>query len=62
MECQTLSGDSLAFNWEGPLLLNGQEQPLKGFKHFENPYCTVDLPAEKMEILFNQYVLKLDLS
>jgi hypothetical protein len=62
MECQTLSGDSLAFNWEGPLLLNGQEQPLKGFKHFENLYCTVDLPAEKMEILFNQYVLKLDLS
>ena len=60
--CQTLGGDSLAFNWEGPLLLNGQEQPMKGFKHFENPYCTADLPAEKMEILFNQYLLRLDLS
>jgi hypothetical protein len=62
VECQTLRGDSLAFNWEGPLLLNGQEQPLKGFKHFENPYCTADLPATQMEILFNQYLLRLDLS
>jgi len=60
VECQTLRGDSLAFNWEGPLLLNGQEQPLKGYKHFENPYCTADLPAEQMEIQFNQYLLKLD--
>jgi hypothetical protein len=60
VECQTLRGDSLAFNWEGPLLLNGQEQPLKGFKHFENPYCTADLPATQMEILFNQYLLRLN--
>ena len=60
VECQTLRGDSLAFNWEGPLLLNGQEQLLKGFKHVENPYCTADLPAEQMEIQFNQYLLKLN--
>ena len=52
--------DSLAFNWEGPLLLNGQEQPLKWFKQFENPYCTADLPTEQMEILFNQYLLRLN--
>jgi hypothetical protein len=60
VECQTLRGDSLAFNWEDPLLLNGQEQPLKGYKHFENPYCTADLPAERMEIQFNQSLLRLD--
>ena len=60
VECQTLRGDSLAFNWEGPLLLNQQEQPLKGTRHFENPYCTADLPAEQMEIQFNQYLLKLN--
>jgi hypothetical protein len=60
VECQTLRGDSLAFNWEDPLLLNGQEQPLKGYKHFENPYCTADLPAEWMEIQFNQSLLRLD--
>jgi hypothetical protein len=62
VDCQTLRGDNLAFDWEGPLLLNGQEQPLKGNKHFENPYCTADLPAAQMEIQFNQYVLKLDFS
>jgi hypothetical protein len=60
VECHTLRGDSLAFNWEGPLLLNGEEQPLKGFKQFENPYCTADLPTEQMEILFNQYLLRLN--
>jgi hypothetical protein len=60
VECQTLRGDSLAFNWEGPLLLNGQEQPLKGYKHFENPYCTADLPTERMDIQFNQSLLRLD--
>ena len=62
VEWQTLRGDSLAFNWEGPLLLNGQEQTLQGTKHFENPYCTADLPAKQMEIKFNLYQLRLDLS
>ena len=60
VDCTTLRGDTLQFGWTGPLLLNGEAQPQSGFKHYENPYCTVDLPAPEMEIRFDEYLLKLD--
>ncbi len=59
VQCTTLRGDHLAFAWEGPLTLNGREQPITGFRHYENDYCTADLPAEKMEIRFGDYLLRL---
>jgi len=57
----SLRGDTLTFGWEGPLTLNGQPQPISGFKHIENPYCTVDLPATTMEIYWGEYLLRLNL-
>jgi hypothetical protein len=48
----TLRGDVVEFGWEGPLRINGAEQPLSGFPHFDSPYCTVDLPATSMEIRY----------
>ncbi|MCD6291328.1 MAG: hypothetical protein J7M34_12555 [Anaerolineae bacterium] len=59
VQCDTLRGDHLAFGWEGPLLLNGEEQPITGFKHYENPYCETELGAEQMEIRFRDYLLRL---
>ncbi len=59
---RTLRGDELAFGWQGPLTVNGQEQPITGFKHYENPYCVADLPAEQMEIRLGEYLLRLDFS
>lgn len=56
----TPRGETLSFAWQGPLLLNGAEQPLSGFKHFENPYTTAELPCKNMEIKTEQYVLRLD--
>lgn len=56
----SLRGDRLAFGWEGPLLLNGQEQPLAGFKHYESPYCTAELGAGQMEIAFGDQLLRLN--
>ena len=55
----TLRGETLAFGWAGPLLLNGQEQPITGFKHYENPYCVADLPASQMEIGFGDQLMRL---
>ncbi len=55
----SLRGDELVFGWEGPLLLNGQEQPITGFKHYENPYCTADLPTSQMEIRLGEQGLRL---
>jgi hypothetical protein len=50
----------MAFGWEGPFLVNGVEQPLSGFRHYENPFCTVDAPAQEMEIRTANYLLRLD--
>jgi hypothetical protein len=58
--CATLRGDSLAFGWEGPLLVEGKEQPLAGFKHYENPYCVADWPASQMDIRFGDQLLRLE--
>jgi hypothetical protein len=59
---RSLRGDEIAFDWEGPLLLNGQEQPITGFKHYESPYCVADLPAERMDLAFGENVLRLEFS
>ena len=52
MRVKSLRSDLLAFGWEGPLLVNGQGQSLSGFRHFENPYCVVDLPVTQMDIIY----------
>jgi len=55
----SLRGDEIAFGWQGPLLLNGNEQPIIGFKHYDNPYCVADLPASEMEIRFQDTAMRL---
>jgi hypothetical protein len=55
----SLRGDALSFAWKGPLLVNGQEQALSGFKQVENPYCIADLPAQQMDIVFGEEGLRL---
>jgi hypothetical protein len=55
----SLRGETIAFAWEGPLVVDGQEQPLSGFRHSENPYCVADFPAEQMEILYGEEGLRL---
>lgn len=59
MRLKSLRGDELAFGWEGPLWLNGAEQPLSGFRHMENSYCVADLPASQMDIVYQQEGLRL---
>lgn len=58
----TLRGDSIDFGWEGPLLVNEREQPLRFLHHYESPFCTVDLNADAMEIQFLDQLLRLDFS
>jgi hypothetical protein len=62
VEMQTLRGDSLAFDWSGPFLRNGEEQALGGFPHYQNPYTTAELPCDQMEIKTDDYILRLDFS
>jgi hypothetical protein len=58
----TLRGESIDFGWEGPLLVNEHEQPLGGFKHYDNLFCQVELNAEAMEIEFIDQLMRLDFS
>ena len=62
VEWQTLRGDTLSFGWQGALLCNGESLALSGFKHFENPYTSVEFPCKQMEIKTDEYVLNLDFS
>lgn len=55
----TLRNEIVRFGWEQPFTVNGHEQPLAGFKHYENLYCEADLPAEVMEIRYQDTVMRL---
>jgi hypothetical protein len=59
VEWTTLRNDRLRFGWEGPFLLNGEPQPLDGFKHYDHPYCTCELGASVMEIIYGGELLRL---
>jgi hypothetical protein len=56
---QSLRDETLAFGWEGPFTVNGEEQPLTGYKHYENPYTQTDLNSEQMDIQFGGLVMRL---
>lgn len=56
----TLRGETLKFGWDDPLRRDGVEQPITGFKHYENPYCVEELPVEKMDIGFGEYLMRLE--
>ena len=56
----TLRGETLAFGWEGPFLRNGAVEPITGFKHYDNPYTTVELGAPAMDVTFGDLTMRLD--
>lgn len=56
----TLRNEILRFGWDQPFSVNGQEQPLTGFKHYENPYCVTDFPVEKLEIGYRDTIMRLE--
>ncbi|MCJ7552219.1 MAG: hypothetical protein MUQ30_21325, partial [Anaerolineae bacterium] len=58
----TLRGETLSFGWEGPLLRNGEVEPITGFRHYDSPYGVADLPAEEMVIMVGERALRLRLS
>lgn len=56
---QSLRGESLSFGWEGPFKVNDQEQPLSGYSHYDNLYCSAPQPCQEMEIRTSDYLLRL---
>ena len=56
---KTIRGDQIEFDWTGPLMLNGKEEPITGFKHHESIYGAADFPAETMDIAYGTDVMRL---
>ncbi len=56
----TLRGESIDFGWEGPLLVNETEQPLRYANHYDSPFCVSELGADVMEIRAWQQAMQLD--
>ncbi len=59
---QSLRGDTFKFGWQGPLMINNQDQMITGFKHYETPYCTAEFGASLMEIKQGDWMLRLNLN
>ena len=59
---ESLRGDRYEFGWTGPLLKNGEEVPLSGYPHIDNPYTATPLNAESMEIQFQDLLLRLHMT
>lgn len=57
---ETIRGDRLEFDWTGPLRLNDQEQPLTGFQRHASLYGVAEIPAETMDITYDQDVMRLN--
>jgi hypothetical protein len=56
---ETLRGQHVRFGWQDPLLVGGVEQPLSGFKHYENPYCEAEHGAGDMLLRYQDQALRL---
>lgn len=60
IHCTTLRGEALSFGWQAPFMRDGQEQPLSGFIHYENPYVAAAYPCKQMEVLYGEDLMRLD--
>lgn len=58
----TIRDEHLEFDWTGPLLRNGQEEPIVGLKHHESIYGQAEFPADTMDITYEQDVMRLHLA
>ena len=56
-----LQGDSVTFDWDGALCVNGEAQPLQSANHYEGPHCVTDgWPASQMVVVHGEQAIQLD--
>ncbi|MBE0697602.1 MAG: hypothetical protein IH586_11835 [Anaerolineaceae bacterium] len=58
-EMKKRNGDILSFGWDTPLLYNGNEQLIRDYLHFDNPYTSTALPGSQINISNSDYLLRL---
>ena len=55
-----LRGDEIALSPEPRLMVNGEEQILSGFRHYECPYCVAEYATNQMDIIYQGEGLRLN--
>jgi hypothetical protein len=56
-----LRGETITFGWTGPLQVNGDTQPLDGFKHYDSPFAAAEWPASILAIGYDKELLRLNM-
>jgi hypothetical protein len=56
----TLRGEVLSLGWQGPFLRDNIEQPLSGFRHYDNPFATSEFPSRQMDVRYGERLLRLN--
>lgn len=56
----TLRGETLAFDWTGPFLREGEPVPALEGRHIENPHCVAEFPASTMDVMAGGLAMRLD--
>ena len=59
VQMKTLRNEEVQFEWQGPLLIDGQPVSSRGDLHIENPYCSTELPAHNIPITYGDVLMKL---
>ncbi len=62
VQLTSLRGEKLAFGWTGPLVVNGDAQPLVNPRHIENPYCVAELAATQIDVIYQGEGVRLTFS
>lgn len=57
---ETMRGNKLAFGWDAALTVDGVEEAIAGFQHYENPFSTCELGAAEMVIRSWNHAMQLD--
>jgi len=57
-----IRGHAFAFEWGGPLFVDGTPRPSHTTKHFDTPYASAELPSEAIDIRHRGEYLRLDFS
>lgn len=55
----TIRGERLGFAWTGALTVNGEETPITDFGQVESPFAVAAYPAETMDIVYGEDVMRL---
>ncbi|HOY64785.1 MAG TPA: hypothetical protein PK745_16570, partial [bacterium] len=50
----------IRFGWKGDFTVNGNQEPMRGFKRFDNPYCQADFNKGEFAISAGASKLTLD--